>query len=80
MIFLLLACSTEPDCNSGTSIDPAADTRCPCVTSVWVLPAWKEANCRPDQAGHVEWEPAMTGNRGENEDRVGGVLVCECRP
>ena len=46
---------------------------------VYRLTAIGSADCRPDQDARIEWEPQPTAARDENEDRVGGVLVCECR-
>lgn len=84
---LLLACSgafpsKEEDCKMGYHNygpgSPSCWTYLPCSDMVFSLTAYTRATCRPDQDSSVQWEP-QNGPRNENEDRVGGVLVCTCR-
>jgi hypothetical protein len=82
LFLAVLACETpaipEPVChhNTVTSRDPA----CPCADAVYRANALSGVVCRPDQQLRVEWEPQPVGDRGENEDRVGALVVCECVP
>lgn len=76
-MMLLLACASPPptDCDLLANRHAAA---CPCRDHS--SPATDGVTCRPDQDIRIEWEPPSVASRFENEDRVGGVVVCECRP
>lgn len=88
LLFILLACpeqalsSREMDCKMGYQgygpRIPSCWEYLPCSDMVFSLTDYTSASCRPDQDSSVQWEP-QNGPRTENEDRVGGVLVCTCK-
>lgn len=87
ILILLLACDTlfpsiETNCIQGYNGYGPSSSACwqylPCSDMTYSLTTYARSSCRPDQDSSIQWEP-MNGPRYENEDRVGGVLVCTCR-
>jgi hypothetical protein len=87
ILLFLLACatlfpSTEVQCREGVNFHGPTNPACwpylPCSDMAFSLTNYSSATCRPDQDSTIQWEP-QNGPRTENEDRVGGVLVCTCR-
>lgn len=78
LYLLLVACSKTTKDSEHCYYYPY-DMECTCATRIVTLNNIIHMTCRPDQTGRVEWEPQSIASRVENEERVGGVFICECK-